>query len=359
MHASVKWLVIGWLFFLTLFLGKYLFVYTTSWELETVYPSFDENTRNYHSTREIHLATKHDNDINPYYTWVDLSKYMQVAEDDESMRIYAYGPVEDVKKFKRRVMIVCGQHGRELVSSEFCFTLIRLLQMYVRDDEDFTRTLAQHTLNGVGYWIVPVMSPWSRQYVECGGYDQQCQRTNARYVDLNRNFPNAYSEPQQRLYGDETYAGDHVLSEYESVAVDKLLDYVEPHVLFNIHSGGEDILLPYDSSYEHAPPNYEMMLALARYARDAIKCKTCGLGMSSILYANTEDKAVGTLVDYAVDYYDVDVAYTLELFVNTSARTNDCRSYFNPQPGDDLSRVLRRWTTFLLRLVDRLIEITK
>lgn len=364
MRALLKYLFYTWLFFMVVFLCKYLFVYLFVWQTFTVYPAYSEHVRSYHSTREINLAVKLDNDANPYYTWMDLSKYMPIVEDSDdakdNLRIYAYGPVEDMKKFSRRVMIVCGQHGRELVSSELCYAMIRLLQLYVREDETFTRQLSQHTLDGVGYWIVPVMCPWARQHVECGDYERQCQRTNARYVDLNRNFLNAQkTNAQRRLPGDETYPGDHPMSEYETLAVAKLLDYVEPHVLFNVHSGGEDILLPYDGTYATLPPNYEKMLLLARRAREASKCRTCGLGTSSVLYADADDKAIGTLVDYAIDYAKVDLAYTLEIFVNASARTDDCRSYFNPRPGDDLARVLRRWTAFLLGFVDSLIEITK
>ncbi len=325
----------------------------------SAYPDFDQHTQVYHSTREIHLAVKLDNTINPFYTWMDLTQNMRAVEDDDSLRIYAYGPVEDMRKFNRRVLIVCGQHGRELVSAELCYTMIRLLQLHVRDDEDFTRTFSQHTLDKVGYWIVPVACPWARQHVECGG--DVCQRTNARDVDLNRNFYNAHANPEKKVIGAETYAGDYPMSEYETLAVAKLLDYVEPHVVFNVHSGGEDILLPYDSTYAKLPMNYEKMLMLARHAKDAVKCKTCGLGLSSVLYANNEDLAVGTLVDYALDYCKVDIAYTLEMFVNTSAIVSDgdCRSVFNPQPGKELSFVLRRWTAYILRLVDKLIEITK
>lgn len=358
----LKYLLFSWLFFILLFTGKYAFVYLSVWQTLSAYPDFNQHTREYHSTREMHLTTKLDNDANPYYTWMDLTNYMPVVEENDMLRIYAYGPVEDITKFNRRVVIVCGQHGRELVSSELCYTMIRLLQLYIRDDQDFTKTLSHHSLNGVGYWIVPVSCPWARYHAECSGdSDRQCQRTNARYVDLNRNFYNAHSNPQKKMIGGETYAGEYPMSEYETLAIAKLLDYVEPHVLFNVHSGGEDILLPYDSTYGKLPPNYEMMLMLARHAKEASKCRTCGLGISSILYANNEDLAVGTLVDYAVDYCKVDIAYTLEIFVNTSANVmnEECRSYFNPQPGDDLSFVLRRWTTYILRLVDKLIEITE
>lgn len=359
-NKIVRWGVRLWLLCIVLFAGKFLFAYVSEWDLQTNYPSFDKHASDYHSTRAMHLSTKLDNDINPYYTWYDLTKMI----DDEQMKIYAYGPIEDVDKFKRRVLIVCGQHGRELVSAELCYGLIRLLQVYVRD-EGYTKLLARHALHGVGYWIVPVMSPWSRQQVEGNNTERWCQRLNGRQVDLNRNFPNGRVEHQTRLLGEETYAGERPLSEYESRAIDKFIDYVEPHVLLNVHSGGEDILLPYDATTEQVPENYDEMLILARHAKNASGCKTCGLGMSSVLYANDYDKAVGTLIDYAVDYYEVDVAYTLEIFFNKTIGNvatlggQECRNYFNPQPGADLLFVLRRWTTFVLALVEKLIEITE
>jgi len=318
------------------------------------YPSFDSRTRAYHSVTEIFSSMRLDNNINPYYTSIDLTPTITT----KALKIYGYVPTSqhkfkdhDIDKFTLRVMVICNQHGREVVTGELCYNLIRLLQLQVRDD-DFTVQLNRQTISGVGYWIVPVMNPWARQLVE-NNISEGCRRHNVNGVDLNRNFPSQYRAKTHRN-SDEEDPGPAPMSEYETVAIDKFMKAVEPHIIFNVHSGGHDILLPYDGSVRKLPPHYSRMVTLASHARRSL-CPTCRVGQSSLVYGVAD----GTLVDYAVGYINTPLAYTLEIFTNGSVTDpqtgSECRAFFNPQPGDDLSRTLKKWTAIILKMVDKLI----
>ncbi len=325
-------------------------------EVEMARPTFEKHASVYHGTPEINLALIMDNGINNFYTWFDLTP----EQENEVMKIYGYGPIEDPVGFRLRVMIVCNQHGRELVTGEICFSMVRLLQKFVQDPV-YMHALGDLEIANVGFWVVPVANPWARQQAQFNE-SMLCRRTNKRGVDLNRNYP---SFLQRRSDGPtEEYKGTHPFSEYETVAVAKFLDDSDAHVLINVHSGGTDILLPYDGRV-NVPPLYSEMVNFAKNARDALKLRDCRVSMSSSLYGAHEDEVFGTLGDYAIDTGSVDLAYTLEVFYDQSVENVgsmdgvDCHRFFNPREGESLLRVQQRWIDFILALCKEILENLK
>ncbi len=319
-------------------------------------PTFEKHAATYHKTKDIYLTMRMDNTIQPFYTWYDLTK----DESDEERKIYGYGPLQNASDFRLRVFIVCNQHGREVVTGELCHVLIRLLQMHVQDDV-FTQIIGELALADVGFWIVPVANPWARNQVE-QNVSMKCQRTNERGVDLNRNYP---SFVERQLDGSpEEFQGEAEFSEYETLAVATFLEYSDAHVVFNIHSGGEDILLPFDGRVD-VPPYYSEMVAIARTMRERIGCKKCRVSMASALYGAYEDSALGTLVDYAIDTASADIGYTLEIYADdTIDNVPDmdgevCANFFNPRRGKQLIAVLRRWTYFILGACEEILRSTE
>ncbi len=327
---------------------RYLLACLQYVEVSEQYPAFDVHARAYHSTKEIHTAVRLDNALNPFYTWFDLSPAVEPA----SMRLYGYGPVDDnMKNYKLRVFVLCNQHARETVTGELCYHLVRLLQLQTRDDE-FTTTLEEQTLRGVAYWVVPVGNPWGRQMVEAN-LSQACLRKNANGVDLNRNYPSPHARPYP-TDSDEEEAGPEPLSEYESRDVAAFAAYVDPHLVVNVHSGGADILLPYDGDDEAMVPYYSRLMSVAKHARKGL-CPECGVGQASLLYPPAD----GTFVDYMVSQHGTPLAYTLEIFSRKgyapdSMEGPECQLYFNPDAGDELARTLRTWMGILLRITEKI-----
>ena len=277
----------------------------------------------YHTAEEVDEFVVNSND-NPFYT-----HYVVGGE-----KMSVYGPVDDAHMFSVRILMVCGQHGRELVPTELCLKVIQALQM---EDSIFWNATKYH---GIGVWIVPLVNAWSR--VQAFERGDECQRHNANGVDLNRNFPLEYSSLESKAPGDEEYAGSMPFSEWESRAIDECLKWIEPQVLFNVHSGSQDILLPFDYTEERRPDDYNVMVRLANLARKGTSCKV-GQG-SLLLYP-----AYGTLGDHAVLHRHVQLAYTLEIY---GRQVESCFAAFNPSPGIQLQLVLEEWVKFLANFID-------
>ena len=315
-------------------------------QLSEQYPALNVHAQNYHSTKEIHSALRLDNNLNPFYTWFDISPSVEPA----SMKLYGYGPVDDkLDHYRLRVFILCNQHAREVVSGELCYHMIRLLQLYTRDDH-FTDVIEQQALNGIAYWIVPVGNPWGRQRVE-SNVSHSCQRMNANNVDLNRNYPSMHATPFLATTEEEN-PGPEPFSEYESRAIAEFADFVQPHLVLNIHSGTEAFLLPFDGDDESIPPHYSRLLSLAAHARKGV-CPECQVGQSSIIYPGAD----GTFVDYMVMSRGVPLAYTLEIYGNESS--SDCQYMFNPPEGDLLAHTMRKWLNIVFRLTEKLSTLVK
>lgn len=359
----IKWGIICIVFSLC-FVGimKFVNIYS-NFEKFKNYPSFDEHFKKYHETAEIIEKTNTGGILNPHYITHDLTPEIEY----KGLKIIGYGPIQKPEEIQIRVMIVCGQHGREYVSSELCYAFIRLLQLQVRE-EYFTTRLSFLQIANVGIWIVPVANPWSRAFVEINE-TTTCRRTNANSVDLNRNFPHGklfdWQIFEQSPYSDdgvhpEDNPGDAPFSEYETMALAQYIEYVDPHMIINIHSGSNDILLPYDYIVDLQPKHYAIMVKLANFARKS-SCPECKLGTASaLLYP-----AKGTLIDYAMLYTNVQIAYTLEIFAS-SFITNDhqlspeeCKKFFNPAEGEELLKVLRKWIQFILSLIEKLLKEIK
>lgn len=322
-------------------------------EISESYPAFDVHARHYHSTKEIHSGVRLDNALNPFYAWFDLSPTV----DALPMKIYGYGPSdENINNYTLRVFILCNQHAREVVTGELCYQLIRLIQLQTRDDH-FTVSLKQQVLDGVGYWIVPVGNPWGRQLVE-SNVSHGCQRVNINGVDLNRNFPSVHARPYMSDNAEE-HPGDEPFSEYETQSIAAFADFVQPHLVLNIHSGGNDILLPFDGDDAKLPPLYTRLLKFAAHARKGI-CPECSIGSASIIYPPAD----GTFVDYMIVNAETPLAYTLEIYESPDAKQSprngeECRRFFNPSEGDELAYTLRKWTAIILRLTEKISSLVK
>jgi len=324
---------------------------------------FSKESVVYHDTWTILEQVTKDSPEQSFYTMHDLTPTVA----DHALKILGYGPLEEPEKLKMRVLVICGQHGREYVSSEICYNLIKLLQVRTRDTE-FTPKVAAFLEDGIGLWVVPVANPWARHLVETDK-TKLCQRTNKNGVDLNRNF--MHKQALETLRGpkspfsddgvsSEDNPGPAPMSEYETVAVAEYMDYVRPHIVINVHSGSNDILMPYDCcTLEELPPHYMVMVNLAKHVRD-IACPECRVGTGSMaLYP-----AQGTLIDYAIDFVGTQIAYTLEIFASPRVKndhqlTNDeCGEYFNPKEGEELGNVVRKWVLLIFTLIERVNEIT-
>lgn len=310
-------------------------VYLASLQVVAI-TTFQDFSNKYHLTEEIHTSIT-DNDV--FYK-VDVLP---------NSGIHAFAPTVAPHTKPLRILIICGQHGRELVTSEVCFALISLLQGKINTLE-YIGLSQELRMMGVAFYIMPVINIHSR-HMAYSGIDP-CSRLNANNVDLNRNFPSMFKKPRQLPpLGSEEYGGPMPLSENESMDIDQYMHQVRPHVILNVHSGGNAVLTPYDADVLEQPPNYKHMVHILNKIRSShSELFDFKVGPSSLLYYSS----YGTLMDYGLTFKEVDIGLTLEIFSNASH--SDCRGFYNPEEGIELSSTIEKWTYFILLFAKKLFK---
>lgn len=333
-----------------------------------------DHRRRYHATDELVWAVLERNTLNPFMTPIELSD-----GDGDDKHLIAYGPATTTEDDDGGgggdrptgidVVVVCGQHARELISPELCYHLVSLLQLQERDPGLTTR-LGFLQERGVRFWVLPVANAEGRLHVERDPDANGCQRrTVPSQVDLNRNFPlpAAADDRTRRRHrqidrNDVTYPGPSPLSEPETRMTVALFDLVgrRPDVVLNVHSGSRDILLPFDYTSEALPPNYSTMVRVANLARRR-SCPQCRVNPASL----TLYEATGTLTDWAITHRGARFAYTLEIYQSPDAdptvgddriTPEQCRRWFNPTEGEEYADVVHRWLHFIVDVVELVEE---
>jgi predicted deacylase len=122
------------------------------------------------------------------------------------------------------VMVTAGIHGIELIGVQVALEVLRL-----------------GPIPGVRLLVCPLLNPDGYAQSQSGSP----RRTNARGVDLNRNFPMPYAARPSALSflgagsnraGDATWRGPAPLSEAETHALASLVRDRRPHASANLHS---------------------------------------------------------------------------------------------------------------------------
>ena len=308
----------------------------------------------------------------PNYAAVQSLKHLQLdrwpssAEDNDPDFVNKWGMPDDTGANKflytvstrspnatRTVMVVCGIHGRELITRRLCTEWLQTM-IDNPDHQSLLRIVLMVEMNPEGLTIAE--QP-----------ETQCWRGNARGVDLNRNWPTlTWYQDEQRSDlnpSSEVYAGTGPLSEWESRALLSATDHFVPNVLLAVHSGTEALLLPYDASDAVMPPNYQQLVNFAHWLRLGVCTEQeCLIARAAQLMYS----AVGTLTDYHYWWGNADLVVTLEVYGDREAADQlaldqpnpqwltdkaQCRNLFNPRSNVEVQRVLSRWQPAFDRLL--------
>jgi hypothetical protein len=164
------------------------------------------------------------------------------------------------------------------------------------------------------------------------------RRTNARGVDLNRNFAAHWDDRHwlTRLLPSVFAPGAGPLSEPETAALDALAASVRPSVVLSLHAFGEWIYLPWAGKRE-ASPELPAMRALAEtmVGRMPRPYKIAALAQRSRLFA-----AHGAEIDH---FHERHGAWTFLFEIGAGPRASDPAGWFDPY----------RWYTPREELVER------
>lgn len=138
---------------------------------------------------------------------------------------YVFGEQEAAKKQNMNTtLIMCGVHGDEITPVKFCFDLLHDLKKNPKLVENQVVIIA------------PLVAPDSF-------LKRRPTRTNARGVDVNRNFPTSdWKAKAQKMwasrYGKDKrrYPGKHALSEQETIFQVNLIKLYNPHKVVSVHA---------------------------------------------------------------------------------------------------------------------------
>lgn len=211
---------------------------------------------------------------------------INVGETTLGRPLYAWraGAVPDAPA----VLYFAGCHAVEFIGVEQCAATAEHI---IRNRPDL--------LEKISVWFFPVMNPDGHYRVR-DLLRRRCVplvKTNARRVDLNRNFPVGFYEPHKFgiMSGSHrkiiNYHGPAPLSEPESRALVKIVDAARPALALQFHSFGEKILFPPCHRKEKTPHHDTFMRLGAEMAarqRKPYAVASCADGLYST-YGDIDD----------------------------------------------------------------------
>ncbi len=217
-----------------------------------------------------------------------------------------------IKGGPRRVAFLFGEHSRELISAESALRTVKYLCGV--DTTDAIRARVKQALSKYNFLIFPNVNPEGRVIVEGGRY---CHRTNARHVDLNRNWASHWKSGGLR----ETAPGPSAFSEGETKLVRDVVQAFRPDVFMSVHSGALGMYTPYAYKKSHAVIHHDKSIVsfleagkskMIQVLREVNKdyCR-CGVGAAAL---ELNYLCPGNCMDYVFDEMRVPYSFAFEIW---------------------------------------------
>ncbi len=147
------------------------------------------------------------------------------------------------------ILITACIHGDEVITAVTCLYTLKKLCSLVLNNTSFREELIRCN---VAIAFIPMLNPdgVERAKIQPPNFLFLYSRCNARYVDLNRNFPQYWlTEYTERcVYGTVTYRGPKPASEPETRALMRYVESRDVVLHIDLHSGIKLILVPYENS---------------------------------------------------------------------------------------------------------------
>ncbi|XP_026763305.1 carboxypeptidase B-like [Galleria mellonella] len=211
------------------------------------------------------------------------------------------------------IFIDAGIHAREWVAPAMALYLIHRLT----NDPD----ARQNELNGVDWYILPVVNPDGYEFTRSSKANRLWRKTRSKSngncygVDGNRNygFKWAVSGVSNNPCDRETYAGPQPFSEPETQMVrNVMLENAKRLKLYvSVHSYGQYLVYPWGYTGDYIPKEWKKLDSLARSVSDAVQ--RAGGKPFRVMSAGKWYPAAGGSDDYAFGAVGVPYSYTMEL----------------------------------------------
>lgn len=237
-----------------------------------------------------------------------------------------------------RLVLMFGEHGRELITVEVGIRLMKALCGY-SDVEENLRRWATHVLTYTDFLIFPNVDESGRRSTEDG---MKCKRDNFEGVDLNRNWAYRWSNELEKDVGTGPF------SEPETDIAHRHVEAFHPNAFLSVHSGDRALWTPgaYDIEVSEEEKKkghvWEMLLDIAAHVNNLTHCN-CRIGAPGQI---AQKKHPGTSLDYVGLKMNVPFTMAWEIWhvAPGISEPDTCIPHFSPQGKDEYERVLQSWT---------------
>jgi len=235
-------------------------------------------------------------------------------------RLAALGGGGEGKRQELKILMVFGEHARELISPE---TGLAWLQKLCSAEGN---RLRQQT----SFVMVLNANPQGRALVEAGEY---CTRTNENKVDLNRNYgfhwKAEHEDDDENGVGSKQgvpveafSSGSSAFSEPETRIIANLLKATKPDVFLDVHSGTKGLFMPYDWTTDPIPNESDRKNMKA--VLQEVNSKDCPECMVGDCAETVGYLAPGSSADYAYSQ-GVSYSYIWEIYADAADAEADAR----------------------------------
>lgn len=263
---------------------------------------------------------------------------------------------EEFKSKVQKVFLLFGEHPRELVAGQTGFKFLE----YICSKAHLSKKDEENLLNIAKFKIILNANPTGRSYLETNKNDSNKvqKRSNARDIDLNRNWPLGFvkftsREAILKKKLDQDYGGASAFSEPETVAIKDSIDSFKPRVFLTVHSGMEVLMMPYGyKETQVEETNYNNMIGVLNDIKNN-HCSKCKVGpLSAVLgYASG-----GNCLDYAYECLGVPYAFAWEIYAGPSTATTI--EQFTPNGLFNINDVTKNWVSAIERMTKSIWKIS-
>lgn len=292
--------------------------------------------------------------------YLQVTQYAQQTQHGNALWILKFTDSHTVmhrsSHRKLRILLLFGEHARELVIVESALALLtNLTESLLSPQNSPTFIYASELLKRIELHIVPLVNPDGKLRLESSG--DMCWRKTGTGIDLNRQTDWFFGDPRGSSSDpqSEEYSGLAPFSEVESQMIRSLAMQYNYTASVSVHSGEQQLFTPFVDStsreLKRRSVNTEIELQIAKYIVDHMPHHW--LRNSGQAWAQNDYSADGTIADWLSARAGVKCSFVVELYGTQAYK--DCFVQFNPPP-DKLAETLKTMNEFFPLFFQQVIE---
>ena len=209
---------------------------------------------------------------------------------------------------KNKIVLVFGEHSREIISPELAIYLVRnLCSIKTKEKSIYSKETIKAILDQNELLLVPLVNEYGRAQVIKGNL---CVRENEHNADLNRNYPNHWKSSFINFTEDNP--GQFPFSEWQTRNLNKIVKSFKPTVYITTHSGIFAMFMPY--GYQKLSiDNYDDRMKTMKDILSKLNDKYCHC-MSGSLSDKLTYPVNGNSIDYMYETLNIKYAFSFEIF---------------------------------------------